>query len=203
MMHKAKTRIEIFSFIEFRNSNCSSYYPMTKLTLKWALVALWGFGVSNPFALADQNWSSETPLNKSRPESCGTFLSKQKELRSDEDRLQGRLGHPDMTPPKAIREILHYLISHPDWDGSRKHKAWEEFVSFFNRNSKKHWIASPCAKAKEGHIACWGDIRGHLLVFEKSGALFKTFNPERADVKKDSEGFFIIDWDDPKLTLLN
>lgn len=126
---------------------------------------------------------------------CASYLNAEP---GDPSRLASVLRHPETTPRIAIREILNHLKTYPEWSGPRKYKEWQEFVQVYNSRRINYWINAPCLKTKEGDIVCWGETRGHLLVFRKDGVIFKSYNPLRPDPIQGPNGYQ-INWDDPTL----
>lgn len=109
------------------------------------------------------------------------------------------LTRPNLEPKMAIANIVKHLAFEVEGSGFEKHKMWMDMVSLYNKAQKKYWIASPCLKTAADDVACWGDIRGHLLVFQNSGRVFKSFNPQRPNPQAGQDGLYVIDWSDPTL----
>jgi|GEM_PF-3277808 hypothetical protein len=116
--------------------------------------------------------------------------------------LRSLLKRPDTPPPAAIRAIIGYLVFQEQWDGKTKHAFWMDLVHLYNHRRANAWISSPCVKTAEEGFACWGDIRGHLLVFKKNGDIYKSFNPARPHPQSGADGLYHVDWSDPTLKLM-
>lgn len=146
--------------------------------------------MSSPWTHSEQNASPQLAYNV-----CSSYL---KAKPYSLDRVASVLRHPDTNPGRAIREILTYLKNHPEWNGERKYREWEELVHVYNAGRSNYWVNAPCLKTKEGHIVCWGETRGHLLIFRTDGVIFKSYDPMRPNPTQGPNGYQ-IDWDDPTL----
>jgi len=107
-------------------------------------------------------------------DSCLTNLVRHSPL--TESGLQAVLRHPDTTPREAIAEIYYFLRA-ADGDGQQKYAQWNDLVHLFNSVPEHLWLASPCLRTGSGDYACWGSVRGHLIVFRRDGQVFKDYNP--------------------------
>lgn len=136
------------------------------------------------------------PVRAEQPmgQSCTQALSETKT-----QMLYELLKSPSLTARDAIAAIVKYLAHDIHGTGPEKHKIWSQMVSRFNDGRTNTWINAPCAKTARQDIVCWGETRGHLLVFEHSGLLFKSFNPERANPIRGQDGFVTVPWEDPTL----
>lgn len=157
---------------------------LSLLCLGWAAL------LSSQLTYADLN--SSHPVNGSL---CHAYLN------SNSDELTPVLNlirHPDTLPRNAIKSIVGYLKNQYFWNGERKHKEWQELVHIYNQGRNTYWINAPYLKTDDGDIVCWGETRGHLLIFRRDGKIFTSFNPQRPNP---SHGVnrYKIDWDDPTL----
>ncbi len=112
--------------------------------------------------------------------------------------LTRKLRHPDTTSKQAIADILSYLSSQREWSGELKWEQWKDLTHLYNHGRIKHWINAPSLETSEGDRVAWGETRGHLLVITKSGEIYKSYNPARANP---TQGF-VVDWSDPTLRRL-
>ena len=115
-----------------------------------------------------------------------------------DSRLISLLRSPSTLPPQAIREIVAFLKSQTEWSGEQKFARWQEFAHIYNYKRSKHWINTPCLRTLEKEIVCWGETRGHLLVFLPDGQIFKSYNPNRRDPVSGGQPYK-VDWSDPTL----
>lgn len=155
------------------------------LWLGWALI------LSAPLTYGEQRTAQQMAKGI-----CSGYLKK---TPSDQSRLLGLLRHPDTLPRTAIKSIITYLKSHPEWNGEKKHKEWQEFVHIYNHRRDTFWINAPFLRTAEGDIVCWGETRGHLLIFRKDGQIFMSYNPNRPNPHGGGPDGYQIDWNDPTL----
>lgn len=142
----------------------------------------------SPLALADQATPTQTlcaPLLKDTQSAVESFLRR-----------------PETTVPDAIRRIVQFLAADQESTGAVKVDVWNKMVHIFNVSRTNDMIIFSCGKTMEQDFACWGGTRGHLLVFERSGKVFKSYNPARPNPHRGPGGYVSIDWNDETLKLL-
>jgi hypothetical protein len=144
----------------------------------------------NSLALADLNSSLSQNYN-----TCNSYLEPEAD---DLAPVLSLLRNPNTLPKNAIKGILGYLKNQYFWSGEQKHKEWQELVHIYNRGRSTYWINAPYLKTQDGDIVCWGETRGHLLIFRKDGKIFTSFNPFRPNPSHRGSSYQ-IDWDDPTL----
>lgn len=132
--------------------------------------------------------------------SCASHLGAKKS-EEDKARLLSLLRRPDTLPKDAIRQIITYINEKADWNGHEKHKEWQKLTHLYNQKRSNYWINSPFLRTNEGHIVCWGETRGHLLIFRDDGKIFISYNPNRPN-PHNGQGGYQIDWSDPTLKAL-
>lgn len=134
------------------------------------------------------------------PDSCATELGATVQEEA-EAQLKSLLKRPNTLPKDAIRQIIVYINSKTNWDGDQKHKEWQKLTHTYNQRRANYWINSPFLRTHDGHIVCWGETRGHLLIFRSDGKIFLSYNPNRPDPHQGAHGYK-IDWTDPTLRAL-
>ena len=156
-----------------------------------AWLLLLGLMVSSAWTYGELN-----PANLGRPGfSCLPDLTSEAGLETK--RLTALLRSPNTLPKDAIREIITYLKNRDEWDGERKFTEWRELTHLYNQRRTNYWINAPSLRTADGDFVCWGETRGHLLIFRADGAIFKSYNPERPNPQGGAS--YQVDWSDPTL----